>query len=63
MRKLRFALPNKGKRGSSRIIYIDFCFTETIYLIFAYPKSEKDDLSEAEKNSIYTAQAAIKQSK
>ena len=63
MRKLRFALPNKGKRGSSRIIYIDFCFAETIYLIFAYPKSEKDDLSEAEKNSIYTAQAAIKQSK
>ena len=52
LRKMRFSLPNRGKRGSSRIIYIDFCVVETIYLIFAYPKNEKDNLSAAERNAI-----------
>lgn len=52
LRKVRFSLPNRGKRGSSRIIYIDFCTAETIYLIFAYPKNEKDTLSAEEKNNM-----------
>lgn len=52
LRKVRFAFPNRGKRGSSRIIYIDFCVAETIYLIFAYPKNEKDNLSAEEKNNM-----------
>ena len=61
LRKLRFALPNKGKRGSSRVIYVDFCFAETIYLIFAYPKNEKDDLSETEKSNMKKLVERIKE--
>lgn len=52
LRKLRFALPNRGKSGSSRVLYVDFLLAETIYLIYAYPKNEKDDLSDEERNNI-----------
>lgn len=52
LRKMRFALPNRGKSGSSRVLYVDFVLAETIYLIFAYPKNEKDNLSDKERNEI-----------
>lgn len=52
LRKLRFALPDRGKSGSSRVLYVDFVFAETIYLIFAYPKNEKDNLTDEECNNI-----------
>lgn len=52
LRKMRFALPNKGKSGSSRVLYVDFVLAETIYLIFAYPKNEKDNLTDEERNNI-----------
>lgn len=52
LRKMRFALPNRGKSGSSRVLYVDFVLAETIYLIFAYPKNEKDNLTDAERNNI-----------
>lgn len=52
LRKMRFALPNRGKSGSSRVLYVDFVIAETIYLIFTYPKSEKDNLTDKERNNI-----------
>ena len=52
LRKMRFALPGKGKSGSSRVLYVDFVVAETIYLIFAYPKNEKDNLIAEERNNI-----------
>ena len=52
LRKLRFAFPGQGKSGSSRVLYVDFVIAEKIYLIFAYPKSEKDNLSKEERNNI-----------
>lgn len=52
LRKMRFAFENKGKSGSTRVCYVDFVEYETIYLITAYPKSEKDNLSKAERNGI-----------
>ena len=52
LRKMRFALPNRGKSGSSRVLYVDFVLAETIYLIFAYPKNKKDDLTDEERNNI-----------
>ncbi len=52
LRKMRFALPNRGKSGSARVLYVDFVVAETIYLIFAYPTSEKDNLSDEERNNI-----------
>lgn len=52
LRKLRFAFRNKGKSGSLRVCYVDFEAKETVYLITAYPKSEKDNLSKAECSNI-----------
>ena len=52
LRKMRFAFPNRGKSGSSRVLYVDFVVAETIYLIFAYSKNEKDNLTDEERNNI-----------
>ena len=52
LRKMRFAFQNAGKRGSTRVCYVDFVFCETVYLITAYAKNEKDDLSKVEQKQI-----------
>ena len=52
VRKMRFAFENKGKSGSVRVIYIDFEEFEKVYLITAYQKNEKANLSKAEKNEL-----------
>ncbi|MDD2960191.1 MAG: type II toxin-antitoxin system RelE/ParE family toxin [Lachnospiraceae bacterium] len=52
LRKMRFAFEKRGKSGSSRVCYVDFVFLETIYLITAYAKNEKENLSQAERNVI-----------
>lgn len=48
IRKLRFALPGTGKSGGIRVIYYWKQEKHRIYLLVAYPKSKKDDLSDAE---------------
>ncbi|KUO73236.1 MAG: addiction module toxin RelE [Clostridia bacterium BRH_c25] len=52
LRKLRWYSKNRGKSGGLRVVYVDFAFYEKIYLISAYPKSIKDDLSNEECNEI-----------
>lgn len=52
LRKMRWALPNKGKSGSIRVLYIDFVIDETMYMIDLFTKNEKQNLSMSEKNSI-----------
>lgn len=54
LRKMRFAFENKGKSGSIRVVYVDFVIYEKIYLISAYTKSEKENLTKAECNQIKT---------
>ena len=48
IRKLRFALPGTGKSGRTRIIYYWIRERRQIYMLMAYPKSKKDDLSDKE---------------
>ena len=62
LRKMRFAFPNRGKSGSSCVLYVDFVLAETIYLIFANPKNEKDNLTDEERNNIKKMIAKIEQS-
>ncbi len=52
VRKMRFAFENRGKSGSVRVIYVDFEIREKLYLLTAYPKSEKDNLTKAERNEL-----------
>lgn len=52
VRKMRFAFEDRGKSGSARIIYVDFEVYDKIYLITAYPKNEKDNLTKEERNEL-----------
>jgi len=52
LRKYRIAFPGRGKNGGGRATYVDFTVHEAIYLITAYPKSEKDNLTAKERNEI-----------
>ena len=52
IRKMRFAFEHRGKSGRIRVIYIDFEVYEKIYLLTAYPKNEKDNLSKSERNEL-----------
>ena len=52
LRKARFAFEHQGKSGGVRVCYVDFVVKETVYLITVYPKSEKDNLTKAERNEI-----------
>ncbi len=47
LRKIRWSSPKrgKGKRGGIRAIYYWFVSDDEIYMLLAYGKGEKDDLS------------------
>ena len=49
---MRFAFEQQGKSGSARVIYVDFEVYEKIFLITAYPKNVKDNLTDSERNEI-----------
>lgn len=52
LKKVRFSFENRGKSGSARVVYVDFAVYEKIFLITAYSKNEKDNLSQAERNAV-----------
>jgi len=45
LRKLRWVIPGKGKRGGLRIIYYWYVQDEAIYMLLLYKKSEQEDLT------------------
>src|SRR5437660_5790856 len=48
LRKTRWALPGKGKRGGVRVIYYWAIAQEQLLLLFLYPKTERADLTPAQ---------------
>jgi mRNA-degrading endonuclease RelE of RelBE toxin-antitoxin system len=44
LRKVRWNLPGRGKRGAVRIIYY-WDPPDTIYMLFPYKKTDQDDLT------------------
>lgn len=52
IRKVRFSFEHRGKSGSIRVIYVDFERWGKLYLLTAYPKNVKDNLTKAERNSL-----------
>ena len=52
LRKIRIAFEGRGKSGSARVCSVDFAVYERIYLITAYSKDEKDNLSKSERNEV-----------
>ena len=49
LRKIRWRLPGKGKRGGARVIYYWRASTSQIWLLAVYDKGAKIDLSAADK--------------
>ena len=47
--KLRWNLPNTGKSGGIRTLYVDFIHHGTVILVNCYGKGEKDSLTDKEK--------------
>ena len=45
LRKARWVLPGKGKRGGVRVIYYWAVVEEQLLMLLMYAKSEQDDLS------------------
>ncbi len=46
LRKIRWAMTGRGKRGGVRVIYYWVVAEDQILMLFMYPKSEKDDLTQ-----------------
>jgi hypothetical protein len=52
VRKMRWGVKGKGKRGGISILYIDFLSYEKIFLLMVYPKSKKENITDDEKKAI-----------
>lgn len=44
LRKVRLALPGRGKRGGARVLYLLFLKAETLFLLYVFTKGEFGDL-------------------
>jgi hypothetical protein len=52
IRKARFSRDGMGKRSGGRVCYYYLQINETVYMLKAYAKNDKEDLSEKEKKKI-----------
>jgi len=59
IRKLRWALPDSGKSGGIRVLYIDFIVSEKICIFDLFPKAEKGNLTQTEKTALKQIVKAI----
>lgn len=60
VRKVRWARPGSGKRGGARVIYFYYHSNAPIYLLFAYAKAQRTDMTQDEKKAVATLAAHIK---
>jgi len=59
IRKVRFAVGGRGKSGGVRIIYYYHNATIPVFLLTVFAKSEKSNLSKAERNALAAAAKQI----
>jgi len=52
IRKLRWALPDRGKSGGVRVLYIDFIISEKICIFDLFSKAKKENLTQTEKTAL-----------
>lgn len=61
LRKVRIPMDSIGKRGGSRVLYVDIEVKETIYLINVYSKHEKENITEEEKKKFKVLMNILKE--
>jgi len=59
IRKLRWTLPETGKRSGIRVLYLDFIISEKICMFDLFTKDEKGNLTPSEKKAIKRIVKAI----
>ena len=60
LRKIRLALPGRGKRGGARVLYLLFLNAETVFLLYVFTKGEFADLPPDKKRVIKALVEEIK---
>ena len=60
LRKIRYAIGGRGKRGGARVIYFFFNEGVPLYIVTCYAKNAKQDLTRAEINDFAKLTAALK---
>ena len=45
MRKIRWGIPGRGKRGGARVVYYWHAGDEQFFMLLAYTKNERDDMT------------------
>ena len=60
IRKLRWGGSGRGKRGGIRIVYFYHAGPNAIYLLTAYAKADREDLTPADTKALSRLVAAIK---
>ena len=58
-RKIRWAIPGKGKRGGARTIYYYHSASIPLFVLDIYTNNQKADLSESDKRSLKRVLAQI----
>ena len=59
LRKIRWAIQGRGKRGGARIIYYHLISRDQFYMLLIYGKNEQDDLSPEQLRMLKKAVEAI----
>jgi hypothetical protein len=60
VRKVRFRIGDRGKRGGGRAIYYVMLANDAVIMITAYAKAEKEDLSPDDRKVILEIVEALK---
>ena len=62
LRKVRFGVGGKGKRGSVRVVYYFYNDTMPLFLLTVFAKNERDNLSKAERNALAKVARTLRES-
>ena len=60
MRKLRWGLAGRGKRGGARVIYFYHSPRIPLFSLTAFAKGRQTDLAQAERNNLRALTAPLK---
>ena len=59
VRKLRWGLEGRGKRGGARVVYFYHSEAMPLFALTAYAKNERADLSQADRNDFHRLTALL----
>ena len=62
LRKVRFGVGGKGKRGSVRVVYYFYNETMPLFLLTVFAKNERDNLSKSERNTLAKVARTLRES-